>query len=410
MTPQVATKDSSMYGNVFGGPERRSMQRGIIAVWVAVLAGTAWCAGPASGGEREAFAATWAATATFSPDGKLAAVSTAGESAVEVFDVSSGQRLRRLTEHAKPARGVAFSPDSRRVVTCAEDNTVLVYDVASGKRVLRFTPPEHPKFLAQGSPHYRFRPMRNMGEALGAGLVNVLDQSLVEPLRQRLSHVHCVVYSPDGKRILSGQFDGSVRLWDAASGRQLRQFCGPTQAYSNDVLPAISTAAFSADGRRIVVADHTGYVRIWNTSTGQQLTSFRADGQDAKSAQFSPDGKDVLTLGADRVARVWDAASGKHLHLLFPGESGALSAACFASDGRVLSLGADSTLRTWDAASGKETTNVALAPRFTSKSLLAVNLAGDTVLNSGWRGLQTRDVATGRVVRVLSSAESGEDN
>lgn len=357
---------------------------------------------------RNPLAATRAASAAVSPDGRYVATISGDENVAEIFDAKSGQRLQRLAEHNQRIRSLAFSADGKRLVTSGEDNTVLVWDVASGKRVLKFTPPEHPKWAATSVPTHRFRPFMNLGEALGAGMVDVLDQSFVEPLRARHSHVHSVVFSPDGKQILSAQFDGSVRLWDAATGRETRQYCGPTSMYGNEFLPVINTAAFSADGRRVVAADQTGYVRVWDTSSGQRLLQIRADEHAAYSAQFSPDGKRLLTVGVDRVARLWNAADGKHEHLLYPGVSGSIDSACFAADGNVLTLGADSTLRTWDPETGKEVKNVVLAPRWTAKTLLVASLADDSLLTKGMLGFQTRDAGTGRIARQFHSGAKSE--
>lgn len=357
---------------------------------------------------RNPLAATRAATAAVSPDGKLVATIGAEPYVTEIFDAASGQSLFRLAEHKNNVRSLAFSADARRLVTGGTDNTVLVWDVSTGKRLLKFSPPEHPKWAATGVSNYRLRPIANMGEAIGAGMVDVLDQSLVEPLRARHSHVHSVVYSPDGKQILSAQFDGSVRLWDAQSGQQLRQYCGPTSAYSNDTLPSINTAAFSADGRRVVAADQTGYVRVWDKSSGQRQLQIRADEHAAYSAQFSPDGTRLLTVGLDRVARLWNTKDGKHEHLLFPGAAGSIGAACFAADGSVLTLGSDSTLRTWDAETGNETASVLFAPRFASKSQLVASLADDTVLTKGLFGYQTRNTNSGTVQQKFNSQPVGK--
>lgn len=354
---------------------------------------------------RHPATATRASTAAFSPDGKYVAVAASDHKQVLLFDASSGKQIRRLPGHEQRVRGVAFSPNGRLLATCGEDNSIRVWKVANGERVRLISPPEHPKWAATPAPYRPLRPFRNLEEGIGAGIGDALDQALVEPFRRRLSQVHAVVFSPDGRFLLSGQYDGSVRLWETSSGRQRRQFCGPTVRYTNTFFPEINTAAFSPDGRQVVAADERGYVRTWDTETGRQRLRFRADEREALSAQFSPAADYILTAGADHVARIWDARSGKHLHLLYPGESGKIRVACFAPSGVVLTLGEDTAVRIWDPATGKETKRLPVGPSFVSKNLLVASPSGDSILTDGILGYQTRSSQTGRLGRLLQASD-----
>jgi hypothetical protein len=345
--------------------------------------------------------ATRSAKAAISHDGRRVLLPADNKSAA-LFDAASGEMLRRYQAHKKQLRGVAFSPDGRRVATCGEDNVIQIFDVDGEKPLRRIVPPEHPKWASTPAPGRRpLRPFANLGDAIGAGIGDALDQALVEPLRRRYSHVLSVVFSPAGRTLLSSQFDGSVRLWDVKTGRQLRQFCGPRAAYSNDSLPVISSAAFSQDGRFVVAADEQGWVRVWRTSNGRRTLRIRADKSRAVSAQFSSDGRYLLTLGADKVARIWDAESGKHLHLMYPGKSEGIRVACFASDGQVMTLGEDTAVRFWDAETGEETRSLGVGPSFVSKELLIADPTGDALLTDGLLGYQTRSIKSGFLLHVF---------
>ncbi|MEQ8788314.1 MAG: WD40 repeat domain-containing protein [Pirellulaceae bacterium] len=348
--------------------------------------------------------ATRSATAAISPDGRRIVLPVDDKTAA-LFDAESGEMLHRYQAHEQPLRGVAFSPDGRQVATCGEDNIVQLFDVDEEKPTRRIVPPEHPRraqtVVARRRP---FRPFESLGDAIGSGIGDALDEALVEPLRRRYSHVLSVAFSPDGKQLLSSQFDGSVRLWDVRTGRQLRQFCGPRSAYSNETLPVISSAAFSQDGRYVTAADEQGWVRVWQTSNGRQTARLRADGFRAQSAQFSPDGRLLLTVGADKVARLWDAKSGEHLHLMYPRESAGIRVACFSGDGQVMTLGEDTAVRFWDADTGEETRRLPVGPSLVSKKLLIADPSGKVLLTDGLLGYQSRKVESGALVRVYRPA------
>jgi WD40 repeat protein len=353
---------------------------------------------------RHPLVCTRADEAAISPDGKQVAALDPERKQAVLFDLASGDLLRRFAAHEGEIYRLAFSADGKRLATCAADNSVQVFDVATGERRQKIVPPEFPKF-AERVPGYRpFRPFYNLTESMGAGLESGLEAALVEPWRKRLSHVTAVAFSPDGRQFVSGQYDGSVRLWDAA-GRQHRQYCGPRSAYSNEFLPVINTAAFSADGRYVTAADRSGYVRVWETHSGRQVLRFRADAENALSAQFSQDGRHVLTLGRDGVARIWDAKTGKHLRLLYPGESAAVRAACFAAGGEVMTLGADTAVRFWSADTGEELRSLPVGPSFVAKSLLVADPAGASLLTDGLLGLQSRSTSTGLIGHLFRAAE-----
>jgi WD40 repeat protein/serine/threonine protein kinase len=197
-------------------------------------------------------------------------------------------------------------------------------------------------------------------------------------------------FSPDGTRILTASHDGTARVWDASTGKELATLRGH-QAYLN-------SATFSPDGMRIVTASWDKTARVWEASTGKEMATLRHEGG-VVSAAFSPDGTRIVTSSEDTTARVWDAGTGKELAVL-RGHAGSLRSAAFSPDGtRVLtSSWEDLTARVWDAATGSEL----LAVRGRRLTSAAFSPEGTRVVSS--TGMSTAvvwDVFTGKELAVL---------
>ncbi|MEU0518902.1 caspase family protein [Streptosporangium sp. NPDC006007] len=157
--------------------------------------------------------------------------------------------------------------------------------------------------------------------------------------------VFAVVFSPDGKQLVTAGADKTARLWDASTGKPLRTLTGHTDG--------VFAVAFSPDGKQLATAGYDGTARLWDASTGKPLRTLTGHEGDVFEVVFSPDGKQLATAGADKTARLWDASTGKLLRTL-TGHTGFVSEVVFSPDGKELATaGYDGTARLWDASTGK---------------------------------------------------------
>ena len=151
---------------------------------------------------------------------------------------------------------------------------------------------------------------------------------------------------PTGARVLTGSDDETARLWDAASGKEVRRFEGHADW--------VWSVAFSPDGRSVLTGSDDKTARLWDASSGKEVRRFEGHTDNVVSVVFSPDGRSVLTGSSDRTARLWDASSGKEV-CRFDGHTHAVRAAAFSPDGRyVLTGSTDGTTRLWSPATGAE--------------------------------------------------------
>jgi WD40 repeat protein/uncharacterized caspase-like protein len=221
-------------------------------------------------------------------------------------------------------------------------------------------------------------------------------------LTPQLGHtgnVFSVAFSPDGKLVLTGSDDHTARLWDVATGKELRQFTGITFV--------VSSVAFSPDGKKVLTGDWHGTVRLWDVLSGEVVSYFFFSGHThaVHSVVFSSDGKQVLTGSTDMTARLWDAATGKELRQ-FKGHTAKVNSVAISRDGKqVLTGSADASARLWDAESGKE------LRQFTGHKaeVLAVAISSDgKLVLTGHEDNSVRlwDAATGKELRQFTGHTS----
>jgi len=129
------------------------------------------------------------------------------------------------------------------------------------------------------------------------GVQTALEQNL---LQGHTDIVTSVAFSPDGRRIVSGSYDRSVRLWNAQTGQPIGQ---PLQGHT----AIVSSVAFSPDGRRIVSGSYDRSVRLWNAQTGQPIGQpLQGHTAIVSSVAFSPDGRRIVSGSYDRSVRLWN--------------------------------------------------------------------------------------------------------
>jgi len=118
--------------------------------------------------------------------------------------------------------------------------------------------------------------------------------------------VKSVSFSPDGKRIVSGSGDKTVKIWDAETGEEILALIGHSHG--------VNSVSFSADGKRIVSGSgdtypESGVIKVWDAETGQEMLTVDVHTQRITSVSFSPDGKRIVSGSSDKTVKVWDILS-----------------------------------------------------------------------------------------------------
>src|SRR5262249_35843275 len=119
-----------------------------------------------------------------------------------------------------------------------------------------------------------------------------------------LVSVRAVAFSPDGKLLAARGQDQVVRLWEAATGKHLRDFKGT--AWEPEELPFADPIVFSPDGSRLACRDGEASLRIWRTSTGEIDLTLKGQGEPASARAYSRDGTQLHSAGEGSIW-TWDA-------------------------------------------------------------------------------------------------------
>ena len=189
-----------------------------------------------------------------------------GDFAIRIWDMETGECLRRLEGHVAPVGGLLFLPDGQRLLSGSADHTLRLWNVETGEELRR-----------DGEP----TPLQ-------------WEEAIINGKRTEFTlyqhHRGAFALSHDGRCVLRGR-----QLWDVENWQPLRFLGGEQQGFEN-----WNCGAFSPDGHRILTGHSNGYLRLWDAKTGQEICHTFAFKNHAAvlAVAFLPDGKQAISGGS----------------------------------------------------------------------------------------------------------------
>lgn len=255
----------------------------------------------------------------WSPDGQMLA-SPSMDKLIHLWDVQTGKLLHTLYGHTESVLAVAFDPTGRT--------------------------------LASGGGDERNRTQRNRPIYIW----DVGSRALRQRLKGQDGTVSTLAFDPTGEILASGSFDGTVVLWDVASGKPVRTI-GEAKNDINRI--SVYSLAFHPTGRTLAVGSNNYYggssseVTVYDAASGEVVHALEGHGW-ATNVAFDPAGRIIASGGKDKTVKLWDADTG-HLSRILEGHNDAVVSIDVSADSRLLASkgrSADSTIRLWQAETG----------------------------------------------------------
>jgi WD40 repeat protein/serine/threonine protein kinase len=294
----------------------------------------------------------WVSYAYVSRDASWA-LSHSDDHTARVWDLETGTYAKVLEERRSKFKLLAVAPDEKSALTYEIETStrrknrraLSLRDLATGQPLWTVDPGYYDTLALGVTPTGRLGISADAQTWADKGYrIRIWDMSTgraLDTLKGHASAPQCLAVSHDGRLLLSGDLNGSVRLWDLVRSRNLSVL---------EHSGGVKCVGIAPDGRRGLSGGPGGTIKVWDLSTGSCIRTLAAHAKGVSAVVFGPQGRWAFSSGWDNTVRLWDLDSDSRdaVHT-FEGHTECVRSIGVGSDGRWLLSGSlDKTLRLWE--------------------------------------------------------------
>ncbi|KAI1089482.1 vegetative incompatibility protein HET-E-1 [Rostrohypoxylon terebratum] len=275
----------------------------------------------------------------FTPDSKKI-VSGSNFETVRSWDVATRATLCGYEGATDKMSSVAISPDGMTVAAGSDDFTVMAWDLETKK--MHYSIKAHSGWVnsVAFSPNGKILASGAMDETVA--LWDALTGEEIRRIDNQSSCVNTLAFSPDGSLIATGSIDQMIRLWDVSN--EIEDLRTILDGHSG----CINSVRFSPNGKRIVSGSDDMTIKLWDTTTGTEQMTLKGHVKKVMAVGFSLDARLIASGSEDKTVRIWNADNGTAVAILRDHTSG-LNSVVFSPDSKLLASSSfDDEIRLWD--------------------------------------------------------------
>jgi len=318
----------------------------------------------------------------FSRDGKLIAIGS-DNNLIALHEVETGKEVAQAASHRGPLAVLGVSPDGKTIITQAHDRTLRRWDAANGKELGRVRVPDTVTRVLL-SPDGNNAAFMTAGKTVH--IHDIVADKEVCAFDTHADGVAILAFSGDGKLLATrGRTDGSIKLFEAATGKEQRTITVPAEEKPNPNGAINLTSgsnvvglAFSPDGRILATNGPKNSICTFDAATGKEGSRITLPQQTGSTTfAFAPDSRSLVTENPNKTYTVWEVwtggvrgqfgeaapavVGGNTASIIFvngnlvQGVGGAVPCVAISPDGRMLAgRSHDGAVQVWDIFKGKK--------------------------------------------------------
>lgn len=238
----------------------------------------------------------------FSADGQTLA-SVGADSTIKIWHVGALDLIDILHKHNGVVRCVAFTPDGRMLATGGDDRKILFWDLMQRQVAIALSLDDtaaHSLALSQDGQTIVTGSYRKIKVWCTSHLEGVKDFQDVQPLYTLMGHSHIVrslAISGDGKLLVSGSRDQTIKIWHLATGELIRTLKGHQDE--------VCTISLSPDEQIIASGSADKTIKLWHLATGELLATFIGHTDTVTAVTFTASGEMLVSGSLDKTIKIW---------------------------------------------------------------------------------------------------------